>query len=202
VVDPASSDPLAGATVERRRSPRCCARAHAPDQEDPHAAWPRATGRRSAPATAADAQAIGAVFDAAVREGWTYLGELAEQPMFTPADWDRLVAAHAPPNVLLVATDHAGRILGYTAAHPEDCELFLLFVHPAFGRRGVGRTLLSAAHDALRAAGCREAFLFTHEQNERALAVYERAGYRPDGSTRESDMSGTAIRELRLVKQL
>jgi RimJ/RimL family protein N-acetyltransferase len=47
-----------------------------------------------------------------------------------------------------------------------------------------------------------QAFLFTHEHNDRALAVYASAGYRPDGSTRESDMSGTAIRELRLVKQL
>jgi ribosomal protein S18 acetylase RimI-like enzyme len=154
------------------------------------------------PATADDAQAIGAVFDAAVRAGWTYLGELAEQPMFTPEDWDELVAEHAPPNVLIVATDPTGRILGYTAAHPEDGEMFLLFVHPDYSGRGVGRTLLSAAHDALRAAGRTEAFLFVHEQNERALAVYASAGYRLDGSTRESDFRGTAIRELRLVKQL
>jgi hypothetical protein len=28
------------------------------------------------------------------------------------------------------------------------------------------------------------------------------AGYRPDGSIRESDFGGTTIRELRLVKQL
>jgi hypothetical protein len=63
-------------------------------------------------ATAEDAQAIGAVFDAAVRAGWTYLGELAQQPMFAPEDWDRLVADHAPPNVLLAATDQAGRVLG------------------------------------------------------------------------------------------
>lgn len=149
-----------------------------------------------------DAQAIGAVFDAAVRVGWTYLGELAAQPMFAPENWDRLVADHAPPNILLVATDHAGQVLGYTAAHPHDGEMFLLFVHPAHGRRGVGRMLLSAVHDALRAAGCNEAFLFTHEQNDRALAVYASAGYRPDGSVRESDFSGTPVRELRLVKQL
>jgi RimJ/RimL family protein N-acetyltransferase len=41
-----------------------------------------------------------------------------------------------------------------------------------------------------------------HEQNERALAVYAAAGYRPDGSDRVSDFRGTRIRELRLVKQL
>jgi ribosomal protein S18 acetylase RimI-like enzyme len=152
--------------------------------------------------TAADAAAIGAVFDAAVRAGWTYLGALTQQPMFTAADWDRLVADHAPPNVLLVATDAAGRVIGYAAAHPADGELFLLFVDPAHGRRGVGRTLLDAAHDALRAAGCRQAHLYTHEHNERALRVYDSAGYHPDGTARDSDFHGSPIREVRLVKQL
>ena len=153
-------------------------------------------------ATPDDARAIGAVFDAAVRAGWTFLGALAETPMFTPEDWDRLVADHAAPNVLLVATEPAGRMLGFTAVHPADGEMYLLFVDPAAAGRGVGRALLGAAHDALRAAGCTEAFLFVHERNERALAVYASAGYRPDGSVRESDFRGTAIRELRLVKQL
>jgi hypothetical protein len=40
-----------------------------------------------------------------------------------------------------------------------------------------------------------------HEQNERALAVYTAAGYRPDGSVRSSDFRGAHLRELRLVKQ-
>lgn len=154
------------------------------------------------PATADDAKAIGAVFDAAVRAGWKYLGELVETPMFAPADKDQLVADHAPPNVLLVATDQTGQILGYTAAPPDDGELFLLFVHPAHAGRGVGGMLLNAAHDALRAAACTHAFLYTHEQNERALALYTSAGYRPDGSSRETNFRGTTIREPRLVKRL
>jgi RimJ/RimL family protein N-acetyltransferase len=150
-------------------------------------------------ATADDARAIGAVFDAAVRAGWTFL---PEPPSFPPADWDRLVADHAPPNVLLVAVDHSGRVVGYSAAHPADGELFLLFVDPAYGGRGVGRRLLDAAHDALRAAGCREAHLYTHERNQRALRVYASAGYRPDGTVRESDFMGNPLREVRLVKPL
>jgi ribosomal protein S18 acetylase RimI-like enzyme len=154
------------------------------------------------PAVREDAPAIGAVFDAAVRAGWTYLGDLVAEPMFTAEDWEQLVADHLPPNVLLVAVDETDGVIGYTAAHPGDGEMFLLFVHPACAGRGIGRTLLAAAHDALRAAGCREAFLFVHERNERALAVYAAAGYRPDGSDRVSDFSGTQVRELRLVKQL
>jgi ribosomal protein S18 acetylase RimI-like enzyme len=154
------------------------------------------------PAVPADATAIGAVFDAAVRTGWTYLGELVAERMFTPQDWNQLVADHTPPNVLLVAVNETEGVVGYTAVHPADGEMFLLFVHPAHAGRGIGRTLLAAAHDGLRVAGCREAFLFTHEQNERALAVYTAAGYRPDGSVRVSDFRGTHLRELRLVKPL
>jgi len=159
-------------------------------------------GIRLRQALASDAQAIGAVFDAAVREGWGYLGELAREPMFTAADWDKDVADHAPPNLMLVATDEGGRVLGFTAVHPKDCEMYLLFVHPDAAGRGIGRMLLSAADGALRAAGCSEAFLYTHEQNDRALHVYASAGYRLDGSVRESDFRGTKLRELRLVKRL
>jgi ribosomal protein S18 acetylase RimI-like enzyme len=154
------------------------------------------------PAVQSDAPAIGTVFDAATRMGWTYLGELAAAPMFTSEDWEQLVSDHPPPNALLVAVDETDAVVGYTAAHPEDCEMYLLFVHPAHAGHGIGRALLKAAHDALRAAGCTEAYLFVHEQNERALAVYAAAGYRPDGSDRISDFRGTRIREPRLVKQL
>jgi ribosomal protein S18 acetylase RimI-like enzyme len=149
-----------------------------------------------------DAQNIGAVFDAAVREAWTYLGELARKPMFPPDEWDQLVTEHAAPNVLLVAIDERGDVIGFTAVHPREGEMFLLFVHPKHAGRGVARALLDAAHEALRAAGCREAFLYTHEENDRALAVYEAAGYRRDGSVRESDFRGVHLREPRLVKQL
>jgi ribosomal protein S18 acetylase RimI-like enzyme len=149
-----------------------------------------------------DAQKIGAVFDAAVREAWTYLGPLARKPMFSPEEWDKLVTEHASPNVLLVANDELGNLVGFTAVHPREGEMFLLFVHPEHAGRGIGRELLEAAHEALRAAGCREAFLYTHEENERALAVYQAAGYRRDGSVRESDFRGVHLREPRLVKQL
>jgi GNAT superfamily N-acetyltransferase len=160
---------------------------------------PRITLR---PAVPSDAAAIGAVFDAAVRAGWAYLDDLAAEPLFTPQDWDQLVADHQPPDVLLVAVDETRSVVGYTAAHPADGEMFLLFVHPAYAGRGIGRALLAAAHDALRTAGCAEAFLFVHNQNARARDVYTAAGYRPDGSDRVSDFRGTRVREVRLVTQL
>jgi ribosomal protein S18 acetylase RimI-like enzyme len=154
------------------------------------------------PAAAEDAAAIGMVFDAAVPASWTYLGELVNEPLFSAEDWRQLVADHRPPNVLLVAVDDAAGIVGYAAVHPRDCEMFLLFVHPAHAGRGIGRTLLSAADARLRDSGCHAAFLFVHEQNQRARDVYTAAGYHPDGSTRESEFRGKQIREVRLVKQL
>ena len=153
-------------------------------------------------AVAVDAQAIGAVFGAAVRDGWTFLGEVSQREMFAAEHWDQLVADHAPPNALVVATDAARGVVGFTAVHAEEGEMFLLFVHPEHGGRGIGRALLNAAHDVLRAAGRSEAFLFTEERNKRALAVYIAAGYRPDGTVRESDFNGVALRDLRLVKEL
>lgn len=153
-------------------------------------------------AVAADAHKIGAVFNAAVFEGWKYLGELACKPMFPPEEWDKVVAEHAAPNALLVAVDESGDVIGYAAVHPQDGEMYLLFVHPKHAGRGVGRALLAAAHDALRAAGCRQVFLYTHEQNKRALAFYEAAGYSHDGTLRESDFRGVHLREPRLVKTL
>lgn len=154
------------------------------------------------PAVREDAGAIGAVFDAAVRHGWTYLGDLVEQPMFTAEDWGQLVAEHQPPNLLLVAVDTCERVIGYTAVHPADGEMFLLFVHPEYAGRGVGRRLLEGAHAALRDVGCGEAFLFVHESNARALAVYAAAGYRPDGTERVTEFRGKRVRELRLMKRL
>jgi ribosomal protein S18 acetylase RimI-like enzyme len=153
-------------------------------------------------AEATDARAIGAVFDAAVREGWKYLGELAARPMFPPEEWDDEVAKQAPPNALLVATDETNRVIGFVAVHPAEGEMYLLFVHPDHAGHGIGRALLAAAHEVLRSAGCREAFLFTHEQNERAIAVYEAAGYRRDGTVRETEFRGVHLREPRLVKAL
>jgi ribosomal protein S18 acetylase RimI-like enzyme len=153
-------------------------------------------------AVASDAQKIGAVFDAAVREGWTYLGELAREPMFPPEEWDQLVIEHAPPNALLVAINEPDNVVGFTAVKTQEGEMFLLFVHPEHAGRGVGRALLDAAHEVLRAAGRCEAFLYTHEENERSLAVYEASGYRRDGFVRESDFRGVHLREPRLVKPL
>jgi GNAT superfamily N-acetyltransferase len=164
--------------------------------EDPS---PQITLRR---ARREDAPAIGAVFDAAVRVGWAYLGEPVHSPLYPAAHWDDVVAEHTEPNALVVAEQPEHGITGFAAVHAYDCEVYLLFVDPAHGGRGIGRLLLDAAHDALRAAGCESCFLFTERRNARARAVYAAAGYEHDGSVRRSDFRGQALEEVRLVKRL
>src|ERR1700716_618467 len=51
---------------------------------------PEVSGISLRNATSADAQAIGAVFDASVRVGWSFLGDPARQPLFSPDHWDQL----------------------------------------------------------------------------------------------------------------
>lgn len=83
------------------------------------------------------------------------LANLLNNRCLRPEEWDNVVAEHAPPNVLLVATDESDEVVGFTAVHPREGEMYLLFVDPKQAGRGVGRTLLTAAHEELRAAGCR-----------------------------------------------
>jgi len=122
--------------------------------------------------------------------------------MFPASFWEEAVADYDPPDALLVADEPGHGVVGFTGVRGETGELFLLFVDPERSGRGVGQMLLEAAHETLRAVGCREAFLHTEERNTRAVAVYAAAGYVPDGTVREREFRGTPLREPRLVKTL
>ena len=122
---------------------------------------------------------------------------------------DGKIVRHGQPTILQVA--YSWIILNVGGGPPDDKPTVTLHTptspyeatsFPAHAGRGIGRTLLAAADSALRQAGCREAFLFVHEHNLRALAVYAAAGYWPDGGDRVSNFRGTRVRELRLVKRL
>lgn len=156
------------------------------------------------PARPGDAQSIGGVFDAAVLDGWTYFPDIEQMvPMFEPAFWDSFVQDVAAPDVLLVAADaDDDRVIGYVGTKVESSELWVLFVRPEAGGRGIGRCLLARAEQAIRDAGCDRAILWTHEQNEHAQRVYRAAGYVADGATRTDEIQGHGFTEIRMTKQL
>jgi ribosomal protein S18 acetylase RimI-like enzyme len=94
---------------------------------------------------------------------------------------------------ILVAEDDDGTMLGYAQlgdvdipeveAGPGDAALHRLYVDTGAQGRGLGRVLLEAALGHPRLAGADRVFLTVWEQNERAVRLYESAGFRAVGTT-------------------
>ena len=100
-----------------------------------------------------------------------------------------------------VAVD-AERVVGFVAWDAATGEILRLYTHPRAWGGGAGRALLDRALDALRDAGCRQAWLNTEERNERARRFYERHGWREEGPPRVRDWHGARLREPRYVRDL
>jgi GNAT superfamily N-acetyltransferase len=64
---------------------------------------------------------------------------------------------------------------------PEEAELRIFYVHPRTWRTGVGRALMTATVDAIRAEGCDRAVLWVMCANAPARRFYEALGWQPDG---------------------
>ena len=115
---------------------------------------------------------------------------------------ERIRAANAGRNhpADVVAEDFHG-VCGFVAWNAQTGEVTRLYVHPRRWRTGVGRALLTAAEEALRTAGVRQAWLNTEERGS-ACAFYERCGWRRDDVTRVHDWHGARLVEPRYVKDL
>jgi ribosomal protein S18 acetylase RimI-like enzyme len=80
------------------------------------------------------------------------------------------------------------KVLGYTYAGVEGTDymalrgpagvLYDIVVDPAFRRQGVGRMLLDATMETLKARGSPRVVLSTAEQNHAAQRLFDRAGFR------------------------
>lgn len=75
-----------------------------------------------------------------------------------------------------------------------------LYVSPLAQGQGVGSRLLTAAADALAAAGATTAHLWVFESNAPSIAFYRRQGWLPDGGARVQEEFGEP--EIRLVRAL
>jgi GNAT superfamily N-acetyltransferase len=76
-------------------------------------------------------------------------------------------------------------------------ELDGFYVAPAAWGRGVGRSLLAATLDQLRADGFRQATLWTAVANHRPRRIYEIGGWRMDGAMRHRQLGGAEFDEIR-----
>ena len=150
-----------------------------------------------------DRLALSGVYETSWR--WTYRGIVPQ------AFLDALPAGRwrdffdAPGVYTLVAVDgsvYAGTAnfgLSRFAEYGGSGEVISLYLRPEYTGRGLGRALLEAALDALDAMGFDEVFLWVLEENTRARAFYERAGFVCSGEALEDEIGGRPVRELRYV---
>jgi putative acetyltransferase len=88
-----------------------------------------------------------------------------------------------------VATDAGGRIIGTAALErtgPASGEVRKMFLLPEARGNGIGRALLDAVLAAARARRLERVTLRTRHRYDRAIRMYERAGFRLAGSARQA----------------
>jgi ribosomal protein S18 acetylase RimI-like enzyme len=92
------------------------------------------------------------------------------------------------PDIVVLVAEQNGEVIGYTYAGIEGTDymalrgpagaLYDIVVDPEQRGRGVGRALLDATLDELKARGAPRVVLSTAERNESAQRLFERAGFR------------------------
>ncbi|MBC7286745.1 MAG: GNAT family N-acetyltransferase [Armatimonadetes bacterium] len=99
---------------------------------------------------------------------------------------NELRAAARNPYEKLYVLDDGGRVCGFlwlevraTMVDPVVGYVKNIYVAPELRGQGYGRLLLKAADEWFKLMGCRKATLDVSVCNERALKVYEAAGYKP-----------------------
>jgi ribosomal protein S18 acetylase RimI-like enzyme len=92
------------------------------------------------------------------------------------------------PNIIILVADRDGEVIGYTYGGVEGNDymslrgpagvLYDIVVDPAYRKQGVGRRLLDATLEALKARGAPRVVLSTAERNASAQRLFDRAGFR------------------------
>ena len=93
-----------------------------------------------------------------------------------------LPGPYSGPKGFVLLAEAEGNVVGCVAIRPmEDgeAELKRLYVAPEVRGRQVGRALVMEALHTARSAGIQKLFLDTLATMDRAIAVYQRVGFRP-----------------------
>jgi ribosomal protein S18 acetylase RimI-like enzyme len=80
---------------------------------------------------------------------------------------------------------------------PDAAELVAMYVDPDHWRQGAGNALMEAAVERLTGLPYEEAVLWTFKENDRAIAFYERTGWRADGAEKIHPRTGEPAVRLR-----
>ncbi|MGP4016238.1 GNAT family N-acetyltransferase [Saccharopolyspora sp. 5N708] len=123
----------------------------------------------------------------------------------------RVRAKLADPAALVVVAERAGELVGMTLAEPGRdrdgagevlpglCHISMVFVGPDHWGNRIGQLLLDEVREQAVRQGHTLLQLWTGEGNQRALRLYDRAGFRPSGRT---GLLGSGERIIHLTRPL
>jgi ribosomal protein S18 acetylase RimI-like enzyme len=116
---------------------------------------------------------------AAVLRLWSVARSAAARTPDDAAAVERLL--ERSPDALLVA-EQDGQLVGVIIATWDGWRgnIYRLAVLPEFRRRGVGRRLVEAGHERLRAKGARRVGALVGSEEAAAIALWVAAGYERD----------------------
>ena len=160
------------------------------------------------PATAADAEAIGAVQERGWQVAYRHIfpaAELAAGGFIQVERW-RSRLARPPRGWATFVAERAGAVVGFAAVGPSRDErglgeLYAIYVDPDAWSTGAGRALIQRCEAQLRTEYA-VATLWVLEDNQRARGFYERAGWLPDGARKTERRWGIRAAEVRYRKEL
>jgi ribosomal protein S18 acetylase RimI-like enzyme len=124
------------------------------------------------------------------------------------ATWRECIVKGVPE--LLVARVQ-GAVVGFIAfgpsrdegTGPASAEVWAIYLAPNSWSSGIGRALWLAAKDRMLAQGVRSVSLWVIATNERAIAFYRSAGFRPEAaSLKEFTLGGVQLHEVRYVQAI
>ena len=140
------------------------------------------------------------------RAAWSWLSDVAPPPPEGAGVFDE---RHPPEQYLLAVL--AGRIVGYVRQVPPTPlvsnrhvrQIQGLAVDGSVRGRGIGRALVEAACDAARVEGARRISLRVLGHNAPARRLYERCGFRTEGSlTEEFLIDGRYVDDIWMARRL
>jgi RimJ/RimL family protein N-acetyltransferase len=122
--------------------------------------------------------------------------------------WRRQIEARGGDGLLVIVADDA--VAGFAAfgrcqdddGSAEVGQLYAINLDPALWGRGLGRALLRAATHELARQGFTRLALWVVPENERARGLYESEGWTTDGTTRDEEVLGVAVTELRYQRHV
>ncbi len=97
--------------------------------------------------------------------------------------YDKIKGGLAKADNYFLLADFEEEVVGYAKLKlgERPVQLQKIYLHPAFLGRGIGKALLERSKDIAREAGAGKLWLDVEEQNQNAIAFYQRTGWTTTG---------------------